>query len=70
MGQKYILETEGFYRSGHYYKPGEPFEMAAGMRPPSRAIPCEQYTRPEAQEEPKPALSELGRVEKASKRKD
>jgi len=69
MGQKYILETEPFYRQGHYYRPGEPFEIAAGTTPPTRAIKLEEYVPPQpAPPEPNPAMSELAAESRKIKR--
>lgn len=36
--QKYMLQTQGFYRLGKFYKPGEPFEIAEGTYPPLKAV--------------------------------
>jgi len=70
MAKKYILEHSAFYGRGHYYKPGEPFELPPGCKPPTHAIPYEAYVAPEPVADSKPALSEMGKVEKSSKRKD
>jgi hypothetical protein len=36
--QQYTLPDRGFYRLGHYYKPGEPFTIADGTRPQRDAL--------------------------------
>ena len=69
MGQKYILETEACYRSGKYFRPGEPFEIQEGTKPPSRAIKLEEYLPPPPPPpDPNPSMSEVAAESRKIKR--